>query len=405
MSKIRLVRAQKHGMPKIGDWSNIKGIEVNMSKSVLFEPVKLGRYTLKNRIVHPPLTRCRSSQPGNVPNELMATYYAQRSSAGFLVTEGTQIEARGQGYAWTPGIFTAEQISGWKKITDAVHAKNGIIFSQLWHVGRVSHTSLQPNGDAPIAPSAIPATAVRVFIETAPGQGKLVDPSMPRALSISEIQDIVGLYAHAAKNAIEAGFDGVELHAANGYLVNQFISEHTNKRTDVYGGSLENRLRFLKEVVETLANTIGSDRVGVRFSPLFSSTHDTDRTYLGLVEKDPHETYVEAAKILQAAGVAYLSIAEADWDNAPELPESFRNDLRKNFTGRIFYAGKKTAQSGADLINKNQADMIAFGRPFIANPDLPERIAHNWPLNTLDVETVYGGGAKGYTDYPFYEKT
>lgn len=211
-----------------------------MSINKLFSPTRIGPYDLRNRIVLPPLTRSRSSQPGNIPNDLMATYYRQRASAGFMVTEGTQIEPRGQGYAWTPGIHSQEQIEGWKKVTEAVHAEGGVIFAQLWHVGRVSHTSLQPNGDAPVAPSALPARSVKVFIETGPGTGTLADPSEPRALSTAEVKELVQLYATAARNALEAGFDGVELHCANGYLVNQFISAHTNCRTDEYGGSLRN---------------------------------------------------------------------------------------------------------------------------------------------------------------------
>ncbi|MEM6984482.1 MAG: alkene reductase, partial [Pseudomonadota bacterium] len=232
----------------------------------LFSSINLGPYTLKNRIVMPPLTRSRSTVPGNIPNEVMATYYAQRASAGFMVTEGTQIEPRGQGYAWTPGIHSNQQIAGWKKVTDAVHAEGGIIFAQLWHVGRVSHTSLQPNEAKPIAPSALTADSVKVFIETGPAQGALADPSEPQALTTDEVKELVGMYAQAARNALEAGFDGVELHCANGYLVNQFISEHTNKRDDEYGGSLTNRLRFLKEIVAAVSDVVGPERLGVRFA-------------------------------------------------------------------------------------------------------------------------------------------
>jgi N-ethylmaleimide reductase len=333
----------------------------------------------------------------------MATYYRQRASAGFMVTEGTQIEPRGQGYAWTPGIHSAEQIKGWRKVTDAVHDQGGIIFAQLWHVGRVSHTSLQPNGGAPVAPSAIPAQQVSVFIETGPGSGTLAPPSTPRALTTAEVKELVQLYAQAARNALEAGFDGVEIHCANGYLVNQFISAHSNKRDDEYGGSLQNRLRFLREVVQAVADVVGKDRVGVRFAPLFSST-DEARVYLGLVEEDPHTTYVEAIKILEQVGIAYLSIAEADWDNAPELPEDFRREVRQTFSGRIICAGRYTGERGARLLDAGFVDLVAFGRPFIANPDLVERIANNWPLNPVDPSTMYGGTDKGYSDYPVYEE-
>lgn len=326
-----------------------------MKHAALFTPIDMGRITLKNRIVLPPLTRQRSAQPGDIATDLMATYYHQRASAGFMVSEGTQIEPRGQGYAWTPGIYSQAQIDGWRKVTEAVHAEGGVIFAQLWHVGRVSHNALQPDGQ----------------------------------------------YAQAARNAIDAGFDGVEIHAANGYLVNQFISAHSNQRDDAYGGSLENRLRFLREIVDAVAAAVGADRLGVRFTPLFTGT-DQDRVYIGLVEEDPHTTYIEAIKVLEAAGVAYVSIAEADWDNAPDLPESFRRDVRANFSGKILYAGRYTAERGERLIEAGLADLIAFGRPFIANPDLPERIANGWPLNPLDPATVYGGAAKGLTDYPTY---
>ncbi|MEN6670326.1 alkene reductase [Psychrobacter sp. B38] len=369
--------------------------------SALFSSVELGPYTLKNRIVMPPLTRSRSTQPDNIPNDLMASYYGQRATAGFMVTEGTQIEPRGQGYAWTPGIHSQAQIEGWKKVTQAVHAKEGIIFTQLWHVGRVSHTSLQPQDARPIAPSAITADNVKVFIETGVGEGALANPSEPRALSTEEVGELVTMYAQAARNALEAGFDGVELHCANGYLVNQFISEHSNTRDDEYGGSLTNRLRFLKEVVAAVSEVVGADRLGVRFAPLFASTDET-RVYLGLVESDPHHTYIEAIKVLEQAGIAYLSIAEADWDNAPDLPESFYQAVRAEFSGCIIYAGKYTVEKSIDMLSKDYGDLFAFGRPFIANPDLPERIANNLPLNEVDPDTMYGGTEIGYNDYPRY---
>ncbi|WP_371871906.1 alkene reductase [Pontibacterium sinense] len=373
-----------------------------MKNTALFSETQLGPYTLKNRIVLPPLTRSRSSQPGNIANELMANYYAQRAGAGFMVTEGTQIEPRGQGYAWTPGIYSSEQVEGWKKVTTAVHQQGGVIFAQLWHVGRVSHHSLQPNGEAPVAPSALRADAVKVFIETGPGEGALADPSEPRALSTDEVKELVQMYKKAAQNALAAGFDGVELHCANGYLVNQFISEHTNQRDDQYGGSLENRLRFLKEIVEAVSEVVGSNRLGVRFAPLFEST-DEDRVYLGLVESDPHTTYIEAIKLLNAAGIAYLSLAEADWDNAPDLPDDFYQAVRDHFDGRIMYAGKYSAEKAVRVLEQGNGDIFGFGRPFIANPDLPERIRNDWPLNAVDPATMYGGTDKGYTDYPAYQ--
>ncbi|MBN6776192.1 alkene reductase [Pseudomonas granadensis] len=372
-----------------------------MKHNPFFTPVTLGGHTLKNRIVLPPLTRQRSTQPGNVANALMAEYYQQRAGAGLLITEGTQIEPRGQGYAWTPGIHTPEQIAGWRKVTEAVHDAGGVIFAQLWHVGRVSHSALQPGGAAPVSASAVATERVSVFIETAPGAGELVSPSAPRALSTAEVEELVQLYIQAARNAMDAGFDGIELHCANGYLVNQFISAHSNLRDDQYGGSLQNRLRFLRDVVAGVAECIGKDKVGVRFAPLFTTT-DEARTYLGLVEDDPHTTYIEAIKILENVGIAYLSIAEADWDNAPEMPLTFRQAVRDTFSGAIIYAGRHTAESGARLLESGLADLVAFGRPFMANPDLPARIANGWALNALNPATVYGGGAEGYTDYPAY---
>lgn len=371
------------------------------TNDIYFRPAQLGRFTLPNRIVLPPLTRQRAAQPGDVATDLMADYYRQRASAGFIVTEGTQIEPRGQGYAWTPGIYSAEQIEGWRKVTDAVHAEGGVIFAQLWHVGRVSHNALQPGGEAPVAPSAIAPQKVKAFIQTAPGTGELIAPPTPRALTIAEIKGLVQLYEQAALNAVEAGFDGVELHCANGYLVNQFISAQANIRDDEYGGSLDNRLRFLREIVAAVSNAIGEDRLGVRFTPLFEST-EQDRVYIGLVEADPHGTYIEAIKVLEEAGVAYVSIAEADWDNAPDLPLSFRQAVRETYSGCIIYAGKYTVERGVRLLDTGLADMVAFGRAFIANPDLPARIANGWPLNALDASTLYGGDEKGYTDYPAY---
>jgi len=369
--------------------------------SRLNTPVKLGHHTLNNRVVLPPLTRQRSAQPGDTATGLMAEYYRQRASAGFMVSEGTQIEPRGQGYAWTPGIYTPAQIDGWRTVTEAVHAEGGVMFAQLWHVGRVSHNALQPEGAAPVAPSAIAAEQAKAFIETGPGIGELKQPPVPRALSVLEIEELVGHYAQAARNALDAGFDGVEIHAANGYLVNQFISAHANQRDDEYGGSLHNRLRFLREIVEAVTAVVGPERLGVRFSPLFSGT-DQDRVYIGLVEQDPHHTYIEAIKVLEASGIAYVSIAEADWDNAPDLPETFRQAVRSTFSGRIIYAGRYTAERGEKLLEAGLADLIAFGRPFIANPDLPQRLFNGWPLNPLRAEGMYGGSEQGYTDYPVY---
>ena len=369
--------------------------------SSLFAPLSLGDLMLRNRIALPPLTRCRSDQPGNVPGEMMVDYYRQRASAGFMITEGTQIEPRGQGYAWTPGIHSEAQIAGWRKVTHAGPGAGGTDCRRLWVVGRVSPNERQPGKQPPVAPSAVAATGVRVFIETGPGAGMLTAPSMPRELTTAEVKALVTMYRTAAENAKKAGFDGVELHSANGYLINQFISEHTNFRSDEYGGSLDNRLRFLREVTEAVSAVFGSHRVGVRFAPLFSST-DEERVYLGLVESDPHATYIRAAQMLNELEVGYLSIAEADWDNSPEMPESFRTALRETFRSPIMYSGRYTREKAERMLEKGWGDLFGFGRTFIANPDLPARFKAGHPLNKVDAASLYGGSRKGYTDYPFY---
>ncbi|WP_129021318.1 alkene reductase [Edaphocola flava] len=364
---------------------------------MLFEQYQLNQISLSNRIVMPPMTRSRSAA-GNVATELMATYYAQRASAGLLISEGTQISRQGQGYAWTPGIYTPEQIAGWKQVTDAVHAAGGKIFAQLWHVGRISHTSLQPKGAQPVAPSAILAEGVKVFLApegaaAESGLGTMEQHSMPRALTIAEIKDIVHDYAQAAQNAIAAGFDGVELHGANGYLIEQFIDSQTNQRTDEYGGCLKNRLRFLKEVTTAVAEAIGADRVGVRQAPL--------TTLMGAMDDHPEETYIAAAGLLQEIGIAYIHIAEADWDNAPVMPVAFKEAYRTAFKGTLIYSGKYTKARAEEALRNGWADLIGFGRPFIANPDLPYRLVHDLPLNEPKREHFFGGAAEGYTDYPF----
>jgi N-ethylmaleimide reductase len=366
---------------------------------MLFEPYNLGHIRLKNRIVMPPMTRSRAGR-GEVATELMADYYAQRASAGLIISEGTPISVQGRGYAWTPGIYTPEQIDSWKKVTGAVHAKGGKIFAQLWHVGRVSHISLQENGQSPVAPSAILAEGVKVFLakdgkDAVSGQGDMVQHSMPRELTISEIQQIVRDFAQAAKNAVKAGFDGVELHGANGYLIEQFVDSQTNLRTDEYGGTLEKRLRFLKEVVVAVADAIGADKVGIRQAPL--------TTLMGAIDDNPEETYLAAAKILNEIGIAYIHIAEADWENAPVMAVEFKEAYRKIFKGAMIYSGKYTTQRAEEALQNGWADLIGFGRSFIANPDLPYRLQNDLPLNEPIYEKFFGGGAEGYTDYPFYK--
>lgn len=365
------------------------------TQDFLFKPYSMGGLTLPNRIVMPPMTRSRASQPGDVPNELMAEYYAQRASAGLIVSEGSWISPLGKGYAWTPGIHTAEQLAGWRKVTDAVHAAGGRIFAQLWHVGRLSHTSLL-NGASPVSSSAIQAKGVNVFVADAEGKPGFVQASEPRALSVAEIHAIVGEYRQAASNAMAAGFDGVELHAANGYLVNQFIDSNANNRKDEYGGALENRLRFLGEVAQALVEGTGdAARVGIRLAPL--------TTLNGCEDADPQTTYLGAARLLAGMGVGYIHIAEADWEDAPHMLVDFKQRLRQAFPGTMIYAGAYTAERAREALEQGWADLIGFGRPFVANPDLPERLRTGAPLNLHDRATLFGGGERGLTDYPVLE--
>ena len=367
--------------------------------TTLFDTFSLGAMTLPNRIVMPPMTRARAAH-GGVPTPLMAEYYRQRASAGLIITEGTQISPQGQGYAWTPGIHTPEQLRGWREVTAAVHEAGGRIFAQLWHVGRLSHTSLQPDGASPVAPSALTADGVHVFIDpdglgAAAAQGRKVQHSMPRALDTQEIGDIVSQFAQAAKNAIAAGFDGVELHAANGYLINQFIDSGANRRCDRYGGSLANRLRFLGEVAQAVAAVAGPERVGVRFSPLTSAQ--------GTVDDTPQATYLAAARLMDRIGLAYLHIAEADWDDAPVMPAAFKEAMRLVYGGTMIYSGHYDLERAEEAIARGWADLVGFGRPFIANPDLPQRLLSGAPLQPGDPARYFGGDARGYVDYPPFD--
>ncbi|RKF17931.1 alkene reductase [Alginatibacterium sediminis] len=360
-------------------------------KDALFQSIQLGKISLKNRIVMPPMTRSRASQPGNVANAMMAQYYAQRASAGLIVAEGTQISAMGQGYAWTPGIYSQEQIAGWKLTTDAVHAKGGTIFAQLWHVGRVTHPD-NIGGQQAISSSAIKADGVKVFVDNGSDQPGFVEVTQPREMTKEDITQVIGEYRQAALNAIEAGFDGIELHAANGYLINQFIDSQANNRSDEYGGSIENRLRFLGEVVAAMAGAIGADRIGVRLAP-FTSLN-------GTIDATPVETYTAAAALLNTLDVAYIHIAEVDWEDAPETPQSFKDAVRQVYQGVLIYAGRYDARKGAQAVEDGDTDMVGFGRPFVANPDLPARIKNDYPLAKHNPETLFGGTAEGLTDYP-----
>ena len=362
----------------------------------LFDPLRCGDLTLANRIVMAPLTRNRAG-PGTVPTPLMATYYAQRAGAGLIVSEGTQISAEAQGYIDTPGIHSEAQVEGWRRVTDAVHERGGHIVAQLWHVGRISHVSLQPGGAAPVSSSPLVAEGVKVFIDPEnqgpqAGVGGMVQHSAPQALTPAGIAQVVQDFAQAARNALDAGFDGVELHGANGYLINQFIDSQANTRTDAYGGSLANRLRFLREVCEAVIAVAGRERVGVRLAPL--------TTLNGAVDDTPQATYLAAAKLLDELGVAYIHIAEVDWEDAPEMPVAFKEALRLVFGGTLIYAGKYTAERAEGALQAGWADLIGFGRSFVANPDLPERLQQGLPLNALDSATLFGGDAVGFTDYP-----
>jgi N-ethylmaleimide reductase len=363
-----------------------------MDQDPLFQPLQLGELNLPNRVLMPPMTRSRAAQPGDVPTALMAEYYAQRASAGLIVSEGTWIAPLGKGYARTPGIHTQAQIDGWRLVTDAVHAAGGRIFAQLWHVGRLSHSSLLA-GQPPVSSTARQAEGVNVFIDNADGTPGFVQASKPRALDEAEIGQIVEQYRQAARNAMAAGFDGVELHAANGYLVNQFLDSGANDRTDHYGGSLENRLRFLDEVTQALVDGTGAaQRVGVRLAPL--------TTLNGCVDADPVTTYTAAAKRLGELAIGYLHIAEADWDDAPDMPVDFKQQLRAVFPGVMVYAGKYSAERARQALCEGWADLIGFGRPFVANPDLPQRLRVNAPLAEHERATLFGGDARGLTDYP-----
>lgn len=363
----------------------------------LFEPVKMGRYDLPHRVMMAPLTRSRARQPGNVPTALNACYYAQRASAALIDSEATQVSQQGQGYAWTPGIYSREQVEGWRLVTDATHKAGGRIFLQLWHVGRISHPTLQPDGMLPVGPSAIKPDG-QAFIEGENGEGQLVPFVTPRALQTEEMPYVVHQYAHGARNALEAGFDGVEVHAANGYLLDQFLQSSTNHRTDRYGGSIENRARLLMEVVDAVSEVWGADRVAVRVSPLGKANDISD--------ENAEDTFGYVARTLDSRGLAYLHVVNpllsAVQDGTEPNLEPIRmvKLVRDEYQGTLVMAGGFDQDTADAWIAQHRADVIAFGRKFIANPDLPERFRQRAPLNADDPTTYYGGGAKGYTDYP-----
>ncbi|EMJ3185385.1 TPA: alkene reductase [Yersinia enterocolitica] len=363
-----------------------------MKTAKLFSPLKVGALTLPNRVFMAPLTRLRSIEPGDIPTPLMAEYYRQRASAGLIITEATQISFQAKGYAGAPGLHTQEQLNAWKKITQAVHDEGGHIAVQLWHVGRISHNSLQPGQQAPVAPSAI-AADTRTTVRDETGTWVRVPCSTPRALETEEIPGIITDFRQATANAREAGFDYIELHAAHGYLLHQFMSPASNQRTDQYGGSIENRTRLTLEVVDATAAEWGAERIGIRISPLgpfngLDNGEDQEEAALYLIEE------------LNKRHIAYLHISEPDWAGGKPYSDAFRDAVRARFKGVIIGAGAYTAEKAESLIEKGFIDAVAFGRSYISNPDLVERLQQNAPLNEPDGETFYGGGAKGYTDYP-----
>ena len=367
-------------------------------QSKLYSPLTVGALALQHRVIMAPLTRMRSSQPGNVPNDLMAQYYAQRASkGGLLISEATQVSQQGQGYPSTPGIHSAEQVAGWRKVTDAVHAKGGLIVLQLWHVGRISHSSFQPDGGAPVSASAV-QPAGNAFTATF----QQVPFETPRALELAELPGIVEAYRQGAANAKAAGFDGVEVHGANGYLLDQFLQDRTNKRTDEYGGSIPNRARLPLEVVDAVVSVWGADKVGIRLSPY--------GTFSDMGDSDPIALFSYVISELSKRNLAYLHLIEPRATSAgggddinADAPDTAKL-FASHFDGVLLSAGGYTRETAEAAVDGGVADAVVFGRIFIANPDLPERLKQNASLNPYDRSTFYGGGAKGYTDYPTLEE-
>ncbi len=365
---------------------SLAGAHAAAYPEVLFKPLTMGSLELPNRVLMAPLTRNRA-HPDGTPHDTATTYYRQRASAGLIFTEATQISAMGKGYINTPGIHADAHTAAWKRITDAVHAGGGRIFVQLWHVGRISHTSLLPDGQPPVAPSAVRAEA-QTFAESG-----FVDTSQPRALETSEIPALIEEYRQAARRALEAGFDGVEVHSANGYLLDQFLHSHTNLRTDQYGGNPENRARLTLEATQAVAEVFGAGRVGVRLSP--TGTFNDMRP-------DDEETFAAVIDGLNRIGLAYLHVVEKfPGAEVSDADQAMRQRLRDRWAGVYIANGDFDDRTAADWIARGRAHAIAFGRPFIANPDLPERFRRQAPLNEPDQATFYGGDHHGYTDYPF----
>ncbi|WP_271411511.1 alkene reductase [Pseudomonas sp. Q1-7] len=363
----------------------------------LFQPIAVGPFTLPHRVAMAPLTRSRAGQPGDVPTALNIEYYRQRAGAALIVTEATQISRQGQGYAWTPGIYSQDQVEGWREVADAVHDAGGVIFMQLWHVGRVSHPSFQPGGALPVAPSALPVPG-KTFIVDENGQGVWGEIPVPQELTLEGIRAIVEDYRRAARNAMRAGMDGIEIHAGNGYLIDRFINSQSNQRQDTYGGHYRNRARLLFEVVQAVVDEVGANRVGVRLTPM--------GRFMGMGDDTPEETFGHIVEGLNKYELAYLHLVEPmmvgtvkDEQVDPRWDLIIR-DLRNAWRGILILAGGYDARSAEEALANGRADLIAFGRPFIANPDLPRRLREGLPLNTPDPASFFGGDHRGYTDYP-----
>jgi N-ethylmaleimide reductase len=359
--------------------------------SKLFTPTKVGPYEISHRVVMAPMTRMRTTE-GDVPNELMVEYYTQRASeGGLIIAEATPVSRQGYGYNKAPGIYAGEQIDGWRRVTDAVHAKGGRIFLQLWHVGRQSHPELQPGGSDPVAPSALQADGY------AYGDDGQLPFTMPRELHTNEIPAIIETFRLGAERALAAGFDGVEIHGANGYLPDQFLQDGSNKRTDEYGGPIENRAKFMIAVTEAAISVFGADRVGLRLAPSgkYGNMHDSD----------PEATFGYVARRMNELGLGYLHIIEPRIKGTEEIsveePIAAKH-IRRSFTGPIIAAGGFDKDAAEAIVSSGDADLVAFGRFFISNPDLPERLRTGAPLAAFDRETFYGGNSRGYTDYPAY---
>ncbi|MDF1645868.1 MAG: alkene reductase [Legionellaceae bacterium] len=360
---------------------------MDAESSLLFQSFDLKDLRLNNRVVMAPLTRCRATHGTDVPHAVNAEYYAQRASAGLIISEATQISPVGKGYAWTPGIYSPEQVDGWRLVTNAVHENGGVIFAQLWHVGRVSHPSLQPDGMAPVAPSAIKAEGLKTFIEN----GGFSDVGVPRALLLDEIKNTVNSYQKAAENAIKAGFDGVEIHAANGYLIHQFMSDVSNHRKDAYGGSVTKRLRFVIEVVEAVITAIGASRTAIRLSPV---SHKG-----GARDSAPENIYFPLVHELSRLKLAYVHVIEGETGGGRDMQGFNFHALRDIFQGAWMVNNGYTRAMAMEAVASGYADLVAFGKPFIANPDLVQRLKQNAPLELPEQSSLYGGGEQGYTDY------